>query len=352
MDIQGMKVLSVDDNYNNLMMVEVFARKLGLEVESFEEPMEAIRAAEEEAYDIVIVDYMMPVINGLDFIRLFREIDPVSPIVMVTAVGDNEAIQISALELGATDFLSKPLNYALFTGRIKNLLKLKKAHLMLEEKSIQLEEDIKSATKDVLEREHESLRVLGRTAEYKDPETGDHIARVAGYTKAIAKSYGLSAIDQDIFYHAAPLHDLGKIGIMDKVLLKPGKLDEGEWGHMKDHPLIGFDILKNSKSQYLRLGGIIAFTHHEKFDGTGYPKGLKGESIPLAGRIVALADVFDALTTQRPYKKPWSFNKGLEHVRIESGKHFDPAVVEAFFRCITEVEEIYNMFTDSGDLDG
>lgn len=341
MDIKGMRVLSVDDNYNNLMMVEVFARKLGLDVESYNDPMEAIRSAEKERYDIVIVDYMMPVINGLEFIKLFRQIDEVSPIVMVTAVGDDEAVQVQALEMGATDFLGKPLNYALFSGRVKNLLKLKKAHVLLEERALQLEEEVKGATKDILGREYEALRVLGRTAEYKDPETGDHIARVAGYTKAIAKAYGLSPEEQEVFYHAAPLHDIGKVGIQDSVLLKPGKLNEEEWAIMRQHPFIGFNILKNSESEYLKIGGIIAFTHHEKFDGSGYPNGLKGHQIPLVGRIVAVADVFDALTTRRPYKEPWSINEAMAYIQKEAGHHFDPEVVDAFFRSYEDIKAIH-----------
>lgn len=346
MDINGMRVMSVDDNKNNLMVVEVFSKKLGLVVESFEKPLEAIQAAEKQAYDMVIVDYMMPEMDGISFIEAYRHIDLVSPIVMVTAVGDNQGVQVRALDAGATDFMSKPINYPVFAGRVKSLLKLKRAHLLIEKKAEQLEDKVREATRKIQEREHETLRVIGKTAEYKDPETASHISRVAGYSKAIAKAYGLPESMQEIFIHAAPLHDIGKVGIQDHILLKPGPLSKFERLSMMEHALIGFEILKNSESEFLKAGGIIAFTHHEKFDGTGYPKGLKGNSIPLMGRIVAVADVFDALTTKRPYKNSWPFKKGVTFLKSESGQHFDPEVIEAFLQCIDEIEIIYNRFSE------
>lgn len=348
MDINGMRVMSIDDNKNNLMMVEVFANKLGLRIDSYEKPLEAIEAAEKLAYDLVIVDYMMPLMDGVSFIKAFREIDLVSPVVMVTAVGDDQMVQLKALDAGATDFMSKPINYPVFAGRIKNLLKLKKAHQLIEKRAETLEMEVNKATAKIQEREHETLRVIGKTAEYKDPETGSHISRVAGYTKAIAKAYGLPVNMQDIFYYAAPLHDIGKVGIQDHILLKPGPLNHIERMTMMEHALIGFEILKNSDSEYLKAGGIIAFTHHEKFDGTGYPKGLKGHSIPLMGRIVAVADVFDALTTKRPYKDPWAFEAGLEYLQNESGSHFDPEVVAAFMQCMDQIRDIYETYSEMG----
>lgn len=341
MDVRGMHVLSVDDNTNNLLMIEAFAHRMGLEIESFDNPIEAIMVAENKLFDIVILDYMMPVMDGHQFIKAFRQIDMITPIVMVTALGDDNDVQLKALEQGANDFMSKPINYPVFAGRITNLLKLKKAHMLLEQKADDLESDVRKATAEIQEREFETLKILGKTAEYKDPETGEHVSRVAGYSRAIAKGYGLSNHMQEVLFYAAPFHDIGKVGIADAILLKPGTLNDEEWLAMKEHALIGYEILKNSKSEYLKAGGIIAFTHHEKFDGTGYPKGLKGEAIPLIGRIVAVADVFDAITTKRPYKEAWSFEKGLRYIRDERGTHFDPAVVDAFFESMDIIEEIY-----------
>lgn len=350
MDIQGMRALSVDDNRNNLIVLEVFLKKMGLEVDSYIEPKRGIEAAKSNNYDLLVVDYMMPGMNGVEFIRQFREFDHNTPVVMVTAAGGEEKVQIEALEAGATDFISKPINFAVFSGRTKNLLKLKKAQLRLEERAAFLTFEVEKATRKVIEREHETLRVLGRNSEYNDKDTGAHLSRVAQYTKVIASAYGLPKPMQEIFYYAAPLHDIGKIGISDSIMLKPGKLDDDEWKIMMTHPSIGYEILKNSKSEYLRAGGIIAFTHHERYDGKGYPKGLKGSAIPISGRIIAIADVFDALTTQRPYKGAWSFNNGIEYVKNERGGHFDPAIVDAFLSHIDEIKAIYNDFQDTDEV--
>lgn len=346
MDVKGMRVLSVDDNTNNLLMIEAFADKMALEIESYSNPIEAIMVAENHSFDIVILDYMMPVMDGHQFIKAFRQIDLITPIVMVTALGDNPEVQLKALELGANEFMSKPINYPVFAGRITNLLKLKKAHILLEQKADDLEEDVKRATKEIQDREFETLKVLGKTAEFKDPETGMHVARVAGYSRAVAKAMGLSNHMQQVLFYASPFHDIGKVGIADAILLKPAALDDEEWAHMKEHALIGYEILKNSQSEYLKAGGIIAFTHHEKYDGTGYPKGLKGVAIPTVGRVVAVADVFDAITTKRPYKEAWSFEEGVQYIRDESGHHFDPQVVEAFLSCLDTIKEIYQTRTE------
>jgi response regulator RpfG family c-di-GMP phosphodiesterase len=346
MDISQMKVLSIDDNTNNLMMVEFFAKSLDLLVDSYSNPVEAIMAAEIKAYDIVLVDYMMPSMNGIEFIKAFRQIDTVSPIIMITALGDDIDVQLRALEVGATDFMSKPINSAVFKGRVSNLLKLKKAHLLVEQKAEGLQEEVGKATKEIREREFETLKVLGKTAEYKDPETGMHIQRVAEYSRILAKGYGLSQQMQDLLYYACPFHDIGKVGIPDEILLKADSLNEEEWQLMKRHPLIGFEILKNTDSEFLRAGGIIAFSHHERFDGTGYPKGLSGMAIPTLGRIVAVADVFDALTTKRPYKEAWSFDDGVAYIIAEKGKHFEPALVDVFITNINEIKHAFETYQE------
>jgi len=344
MDIQGMQVVSVDDNKSNLLIIEAYGKTLGLYVKSFEDPMMALEHLKEEGCDILITDYMMPQMNGVELIRAFRMLDTHTPAVMVTAVGDNVALHMEALEAGATDFLSKPIHSAMFKARLSNLLLLKKAQRILENKALLLEEEVKKATASLILREHETLMILGKTAEYKDPETGAHVARVAHYSRLLALEYGQNEKMQDLLFYASPFHDIGKIGIPDSILLKEGKLTEGEFGLMKTHSAIGYDILKTSKSEYLKAGAVIAFTHHEKFDGTGYPNGLKGETIPLSGRIVAIADVFDALTSQRPYKAPWSLEKAFEFLENEKGKHFDPKLVECFIANQRRVEAIYEEF--------
>ncbi len=199
-----------------------------------------------------------------------------------------------------------------------------------------------AANREISLRELETLNVLSRTSDYKDPETGAHIARVAHYSKMLASFLGVDDENLDIIYYASPLHDIGKIGIPDAILLKPAKLTESEFEIIKTHTTIAYNILNNTRSKYLKAGAEIAISHHEKYDGTGYPKGLKGEEIPLPGRIVAIADVFDALTTSRPYKEPWPIGKAVEYMETQYGKHFDPAILKLFLDNLETVKKIYN----------
>ncbi|RKX87864.1 MAG: hypothetical protein DRP58_01825 [Spirochaetes bacterium] len=202
------------------------------------------------------------------------------------------------------------------------------------------------AKKEIFIREKETLNVLGNASDYKDPETGAHIARVSNYSLLISKALGQDIAIQDLLYHTAPLHDIGKLGIPDSILLKAGKLTEEEFFIIKTHTTIGFNILKNSSSKYLKAGAVIAKTHHERFDGSGYPNGLKGTDIPVFGRIVSIADVFDALTTKRPYKEAWPFEKTMDFIMDNRGNHFDPDMANLFFQNLTEVKDIYNHCTE------
>lgn len=345
MNIENMKVLSIDDNKTNLLIIESYAKTLFLQINSFLEPKEALLSSKNIEYDLVIVDYMMPEMNGLEFIDEFRKSNSEVPIIMLTAVDDDIQLQIKALEYGANDFLSKPINAPVFKARIVNMLKLRKSQLLLKDKAMLLQEEVNKATLRLKESEHEILQMLGKSAEYKDPETNAHTQRVSHYCKILAASYGLDENLQDIIFYASPFHDLGKIGIPDKILLKPGKLDVDEYEIMKRHSQIGYEILKGSKSKYLKAGGVIAFNHHEKYDGSGYPNGLKGESIPIFGRITAIADVFDALTSNRPYKKAWSVNEAFDLLIEEKEKHFDPFLVDLFIENREKVMQIHDEFS-------
>jgi putative two-component system response regulator len=345
MNIENMKIISIDDNKTNLLIIESYAKNLSLQIDSFLEPKEALIASSNIEYDLVIVDYMMPEINGLEFIQEFRKNNPEIPIIMLTAVGDDMQLQIKALEYGANDFLSKPINAPAFKARIINMLKLRKSQLLLKDKAMLLQEEVDKATFRLKESEHETLQMLGKTAEYKDPETNAHTQRVSHYCKILARAYGLDENLQDIIFYASPFHDLGKIGIPDRILLKPGKLDADEYEIMKKHSQIGYEILKGSKSKYLKAGGVIAYNHHEKYDGTGYPNGLRGENIPIFGRITAIADVFDALTSIRPYKKAWSVDEAFNLLIEEKNRHFDPILVDLFIKNKEDVMNIHNKFS-------
>ena len=345
-NISGMNILSVDDNANNLAVIVNLTNALSLNVYSYENPIEALESTLMRVYDLVIVDYMMPEMNGLDFIEAYRKKNPQTPVIMVTASGDDMGLQIKALQLGANDFLSKPINSVAFQARIRNSLQLRRAQLLLEDKSLLLQDEVEKAINQIKEHERETLHILGKSAQFKDPETGEHTQRVAHFSRLLAKEAGLSKKMQDIIFYASPFHDLGKVGIPDRILLKEDKLDEDESAIMKTHVNIGYNILKNAKSSYLKAGAVIAYSHHEKFDGSGYPIGLSGQTIPILGRIVAITDVFDALTSPRSYKEAWSLESAFAYLEDEKGKHFDPELVDLFIACQSEIQQIKERYRD------
>lgn len=345
-----MKIVSVDDNAINLLLIETLTEEVGHHVISFESALKALEYINQNPVDIVLTDYMMPEMHGIELIEQVRKRFSDIPIVMITAVTDDNALKIEALEAGATEFLNKPLNPPEFKARLTNLVNLRRAQLLLKDKAMLLEEEVKKAVRLVEVREKETLNVLGRASDYKDPDTGAHINRVASYSAVMLRALGGNIYDQEIIFHAAPLHDIGKIGIPDHILLKPGKYTEEEYEVMKKHPIIGYEMIKEATSPYLRTGAEIALTHHEKYNGTGYPYGLKGEQIPLSGRILAVADVFDALTSKRSYKEQWEMQDALDLLKKERGAHFDPRLVDIF---LDNLEDVYTIFTaqSSGTID-
>jgi putative two-component system response regulator len=332
--------VSIDDNEQNLMVLEAYAdQMLDLRVVNFSDPQKALEFITTNNCDIIYVDYRMPKLNGKELIKEFRKTNTTTPIIMITAEGDTEGLMTEALEAGATDFLNKPIEPVEFSLRSKNLLELRKAQVYLQK-------EVDKATQELQDREHESLIILGTTAEWKDPETGSHIARVARYSQLLAQECGLSDDEQEVIYFASPFHDMGKVGIKDDILLKQGKLDDDQFEEMKKHSQIGYEILKDSNSKYLKMGATIALTHHEKYDGTGYPNKITGEDIPIYGRIVAIADVFDALTSIRPYKRAWGFDEAMAFLKEQSGRHFDPKLIDIFVANEAKVKEIYTTKPD------
>lgn len=280
--------------------------------------------------DLIIIDHNLEKMNGIDFIHKIHEIDKFHgvPIIFITAE-ENDELKLQALEAGATDFLNKPIDPLEIKIKTQNLLKLRKAQLKLKDKSAE-----------------EIIQKLASAAESRDNDTGEHICRIACYSSIIAKHMNLSDSYVERIKLAAPMHDVGKVGIPDSILLKPGKLTHNEMEIMREHTTLGAKILGNSESLLIKLAYDIALSHHEKYDGTGYPYGLRGEEIPLCGRIVAVADVFDALTTERVYKPAWDTQEALDFIKENSGKHFDPKCVEAFFNGIEEIIEIKKTLQD------
>jgi putative two-component system response regulator len=342
------QVLIIDDTEINLILFGALVKKLDdCEAHTFADSRLALAWAQENVPDLVIVDYMMPDLDGLEFIRLLREMAgrKMVPVLMITA-NDQKQIRYRALDLGANDFLTKPVDKVEFLARAKNMLSLNQARKMLADHASWLAGEVRKATKEVVDRERETVFRLSKAAEYRDPETGAHILRMAHFSFLIAREMGLPEQDQNLLLEAAPMHDIGKVGIADKILLKPGRLNEAEFEIMKQHAVYGYELLKGSASKVLQAGAEIARGHHEKFDGSGYPLGLKGEAIPIFSRIVAVADVFDALTSERPYKKAWTIEAAVDFLNNGAGSHFDPVCVRAFLNAWEDVMAIRERFQE------
>jgi putative two-component system response regulator len=343
-----MNVAIIDDTPINLALMQALVGRVeGCSSETFTDPVAALNACITEQPDLVIVDYMMPDLDGLEFIRRFRSAPERTdiPILMVTAAHEKE-VRYEALDCGATDFLSKPIDKNEFVPRVRNMLGLRRHAVMLASRANELTEAVRRATQDVHDRERETVTRLARAAEFRDPETGSHILRIGHFSQLIAAKLGLAPDFQAKLLAAAPMHDVGKLGTPDRILLKPGPLTAEEWVIMKQHTIIGHEILKDSSAPVLRLAAEIALNHHERFDGSGYPFGLAGEEIPFSGRIVAVADVFDALTSERSYKKAWPLEDACDLLKIGRGRHFDPACVDVFLDSWNEVLEIRKRFQD------
>ena len=332
-------VVILDDQEVTVQLLAKFVlniKKVGeVQVKKFTDEREAISWLLKNKADLILLDYKLNTMSGLDIISLIRLYPrhQTVPIVMVTEF-DQRDVLYKALDAGATDFLAKPVDPYECVARCTNLLQLRQHQINLEENNVILSQQLEESLKDTLFR-------LARAGEFRDSETGNHILRIARYSRLIAEGLGLSEEFCEIIELASPMHDLGKIGIPDHILQKQGPLSETEWHTMRKHTSIGHDILSGSESKYMKTGASIALHHHEKYDGSGYPNGLKGIDIPVEARIVAVADVFDALTTVRPYKKSWTFDDAILHLRKNSKKHFDPGCVDVFIRHIDKVKAIY-----------
>ena len=347
-----MQVIIVDDNPVNLKLMESLVRRAGDYTPlTFQDSAEGMAWCLNNVPDLLIVDYMMPPPDGLEIIRRFRE-NPLNadiPVLMITADHEKET-RYAALESGANDFLTKPIDNAEFRARLRNMLALRRSQKALSDRAAWLAEKVAEATEHILDREREMITRLSRAAEFRDPETGAHIQRMSNYSRLIARQLGLPREEQELILRASPMHDVGKIAIRDDILLKPGRLDPEEFEIMKTHAEKGYELLSGSSSSLLDVAASIAWTHHEKFDGSGYPRGLAGEAIPLYGRIVAVADVFDALTTERPYKKAWEIEHAVRFLEEGAGSHFDPACAQAFIARLDEALAVRARFQDEGPV--
>lgn len=327
-DIEKPTLLLVDDEPVNLRVLKqllandyqlIFARN----------GEEALKLAPSRQPNLILLDVMMPGLTGFEVCRQLKQQDNTKqiPVIFVTALND-EQDETQGFDVGAVDYITKPISPAIVKARVKTHLSLVQADELLDSRL------------QVVQR-------LGKAAEYKDNETGMHVMRMSHYSKELALAYGLSEKQAEILLHAAPMHDIGKIGIADSIMLKPGKLTDEEFATMKHHPEIGAEIIGDcGDSVLLNVAKSVSLTHHEKWDGTGYPKGLAGEDIPIEGRICAIADVFDALTSKRPYKEAWSIEATVDFLKSQKGKHFEPRLVDLMIEILPKILEIRATFKD------
>jgi len=314
-------VLVVDDEPANLKLIKQILQD-DYRLLFAKSGEEAIIVAQRDHPDLILLDVMMPVMTGFQACQTLKANAHTAriPVIFVTALKD-EVDETTGFAVGGVDYISKPVVPAIVKARVKTHLSLVQA------------EELKLTRLQIIQR-------LGRASEYKDNETGLHVVRMSHYSRVLALAAGFSAGMAEDLLNAAPMHDIGKIGIPDSIMLKPGKLTEEEFAVMKRHPLIGAEILGESDSRLLQLARSVALYHHEKWDGSGYPHGLSGDAIPIEARIVALADVFDALTSKRPYKEAWPVQEALDYIQQQAGKHFDPNLVAVLHQQMSAILEI------------
>jgi putative two-component system response regulator len=332
-------VLVVDDIVENIDILTGLL-KADYHIKAATNGKTALAVAQKTLPDLILLDIMMPEMDGYEVCTALKK-NPVTksiPVIFVTAK-DQAVDEVSGFETGAVDYINKPINPAITKARIKT-------HIALSDQKKALEIEVKEKTQEINETRLEIIRKLGRAAEYKDNDTGLHVERMSRYAYLIAKAYGLNEHLSELLLNASPMHDIGKIGVPDTILKKPGKLNAEEWLLMAEHTRIGGHIIGESKTELLTMAKIVAEQHHEKWNGKGYPQQLKKTEINLFARLTAIADVFDALTSKRPYKEAWAVEDSVAFIKKEKGGHFDPKGVDAFMAALPGIMEIKNEFPE------
>ncbi|SCA55336.1 Response regulator receiver modulated metal dependent phosphohydrolase [Candidatus Terasakiella magnetica] len=348
--LKDSKILVVDDNPSNVLLLEALLQQEDYHnISSTTDPTQVRSLHEENDFDLILLDIQMPRMNGFEVMEQLKEHhaqDDYLPVLVLTAQTDMET-RLRSLDLGARDFVTKPFQHAEVLQRIHNSLEIRHLYKQQKEYSHTLEEKVHEATAELRKSQLDIIRCLGRAGEYRDNETGEHVIRMSKSCQALALACGLSERHAEQILYASPMHDVGKIGIADNILLKPGKLTPEEWKTMQTHAQLGAGILADNESETVQLARTIALSHHEKWDGTGYPNGLSGEDIPMEGRIAAICDVFDALTSWRPYKKAWTVDEAIAFLNENAGTHFDPNLVPKFVEILPQVLEIRDEHQDT-----
>jgi putative two-component system response regulator len=342
-------ILIVDDEPANLKLLDRMLRGQGYQsLVLVADPREVLARYRETQPDLILLDINMPHLDGFQVMDQLKSLnDPLLPPIVILTAQHGKEFQLRALAGGARDFVAKPFDRNELLMRVRNLLDAQLAHRLVHDQKAVLEEMVRTRTEELRRTRLQVVQRLGMAAEYRDEETGYHILSMSHTCALLARAIGWSEADCDLMLNASPMHDIGKIGIPDAILLKPGKFEPDEWEIMKTHTTIGAKLLDGDDSDIMHMAREIALTHHEKWDGSGYPNGLSGEAIPLSGRIAALADVFDALTSVRPYKKAWTVDAAVDLIKESNGRHFDPALVEVFLRALPEILKIRERFIES-----
>jgi response regulator RpfG family c-di-GMP phosphodiesterase len=341
-----LRAVSVDDEKVNLLLIERMSAELGIAVTSFTNPLEAVAHVQANPVDLVFVDSRMPELDGVAFTQMLRSRYADIPILMITDISDDEELKSRALRAGASEFLGKPITMTEFSARVKNLALVRRGQLFHKEWAQLLQKELEKATRKILAREQDTLHSMARAAERDGPGTANHLFRVAGYARIVAAAAGERDFQQELILKSAPLHDIGNIAVPRAIFVKPGRLTEDELAAVKLHTTVGFELIRDSPSPFLQTGSTIALTHHERFDGSGYPKGLRGEEIPLFGRITAIADVFDAVLSRRSYRAPLSPEQAYAHMESGRGTQFDPRLLDLFLGSRDQVEEIREAYPE------
>ena len=339
-------ILLVDDEPSNLRLMQALLNTDGYITLTAESGVEALVLASERRPNLILLDIMMPGMDGFEVARQLKA-NPHTrniPIIMVTSL-DDRASRLKALDIGAGEFLNKPVDRAELSIRVYNLLRLNDYADFLAEHNKRLEEQVAARTAQLAESYRETIFIMTAAAEHRDEDTGRHVIRISYYCRALAEYMGMDEAFCDGIFYASPMHDIGKIGIPDHILLKPGSFQPNEWEIMKTHAQLGEEILKYGNSPYMRMGAEIALNHHERWDGGGYPNGKRSEEIPLSARLMIICDQYDALRAKRPYKPAFDHNKTMRIITEGDGRtkpsHFDPAVLAAFKACEETFREIY-----------
>jgi len=348
-DILQGKILIVDDQEVNVLLLERMLRGAGyVSVAATTDPGEVCALHARDRYDLILLDLQMPGMDGFQVMEGLRKIEPDGylPVLVITAQPDHK---LRALQFGAKDFMSKPFELAEVLARVHNMLEVRLLHKELRLYNVVLAQRVQHRTAELLESYLETIFTMTRAAEYKDADTGAHVQRIGYYSRELARMLGQDEEFVDKIFIASPMHDIGKIGIHDHVLLKPGSFTPDEWEVMKGHTSMGAKILGNSKSPYLRMGAEIALNHHERWDGGGYPNGKRGESIPLSARIMNIGDIYDALRSKRPYKPAFDHLKTVDIITRGDGhtrpEHFDPDILAAFQQNNQSLRDIFETYT-------